>query len=126
MKSYEVFKDNIFLEKAESILEQIPPYPIYTNFSLNNGASAIGQVYLEAKKFLNHPTWEQRADWIMNLFYHCFQDFNQSQGYWQMEPDNIVTADLYVGMSGIIHYLMRYLYPSEINHLLWPSSRHLE
>jgi hypothetical protein len=52
---------------------------------------------------------------------HSFQHWNNYQGYWCVNGDSTITADLFTGTTGILHYLIRYLCPEQLAHPLSPS-----
>jgi hypothetical protein len=62
--------------------------------------------------------WRQRADWITAFFLHTFCRNTDNSGYWIMEENNTPTADLQVGVGGIIHYLARSIQPEKIGYRL--------
>jgi len=78
----------------------------------------LGEVYLEAYKAFDNPIWLQRATWIAQLFIHTLQSRTLSNGYWVMDGEQPVTADLSTGNAGAIHFLMHYLLPEKLQHPL--------
>ena len=105
-----------------SSLQNLPDQPRFSNFSLGDGLAGLGEVYLEAYKAFKNLIWLQRAAWIARLFILSLQSRALSDGYWVMEGDSPVTADLFTGNTGAIHFLMHCLLPDELNHPLVPYS----
>jgi serine/threonine protein kinase len=108
LKAFETLQDQRYKMIAEKNLHTIPPRPVLTSLSLNNGAARIGELYLEAHRILKSPAWKDQADWITGIFMHTFVPRNGTEGYWLMSHET-QTADLFRGNSGIIRYLLKYL-----------------
>jgi hypothetical protein len=119
LKAYEVLNDNVYKEIAETALFKYPRCVVNPNFTQQNGLAGLGEVYLEAWRTLKNEEWKIRADWIANVFLHSFiEDKENQSGFWQMEENNPSTADLLTGVSGILHFLSRCVYPSKIGYRL--------
>ncbi|HEY4061117.1 MAG TPA: lanthionine synthetase LanC family protein [Puia sp.] len=125
IKAYEVLKDPIFQQIAECTLEKIRPRPVCWNFSLGHGLAGLGEIYLEAFRVFNKSMWKERADWIAQLLVVCFQKTEKDAGYWLSNTTNSVTADLFPGNCGVLHFLIRYMYPEKFCHPLAPSTKTL-
>jgi hypothetical protein len=119
-KSYEVLKDNELRQLAESQLKLLPDRPVFTNFTLGKGVAGIGQLYLEAYRVFKNELWWDRATWIVQLLITTFQNPTDQTGYWLQDNTSTITADLFEGNAGIIHFLMHYLFPDKICHPLIP------
>jgi len=117
IKSYEVLGALRYRTIAEKILSGIEPYPVRMDFSMTTGLAGLGEVYIDAFHVLKDSQWLDRAAWIAQLIAHCFKRKEDGTGYWQTNVNIILTADLFTGNSGILHFLMRYLSP-EIDHPL--------
>jgi len=119
IKAYEVFGDKQYRLLAETCLKPLPKHPVHSNFSLNNGLARLGEIYLEAARVLQKDQYRENASWITNLFMHSFVPGKKNDGHWNIINNYPVTADLFVGSAGIIHYLLKYLRPAEIAYPLY-------
>lgn len=118
IKAYEVLHDEYYREIAEKALRQYPSYQVKIDFNQEAGLSGMGELYLEAFRVFNNPEWKQRADWIAELYLHTFFEEPVAHGYWKMEEFNDPTSDFMIGISGIIHFLIRCLEPSKLGYRL--------
>ena len=121
IRAYSIFENPKYKELAESNLQAFPLRPVISDFSLDSGLSGLGEVYLEAFVIFNNTKWMERATSIAELFVQTFNQSNQDAGYWITNESDFVTADLFVGYSGILHFLIRYLSPNTFTHPLWPG-----
>ena len=125
IKAFQVTKDRRCQELAEITLDLLPDKILLTDFSLAEGLAGIGEIYLEAYKAFKNQKWLARAEWIAQTFIHTFQYRTSKEGYWITKRSASITADLFQGNSGIIHFLMHYLYPDKLQHPLAPRlNRH--
>lgn len=118
IKAYEVLGDPTYKEWAESNLRSISAHLVLSNFTLNGGLAKIGELYLEAYRVFNESIWLDRATWIAQVFQYTFQWRDEKEGHWFTNDDYNITADLYTGHSGIIHFLIRYLTKDTTNYPL--------
>jgi len=123
IKAYEVLKMPVYKEIAETNLLCLPSTPIMWDFALAGGLAGLGELYLEAYKVFKNPEWLQRASWIVGVFIHCFNYRNDHEGYWLMNKNDTITADLFAGNAGILHYLIRFLNITNLTHPLWPMGQ---
>lgn len=114
IKAYKILGDQHCKLLAERNLASIPNHPLSSNFSLNSGLTRIGELYLEAFVALGDDHYLKKASWIADLFGHTFLQNGKKAGSWNMKEGTSVSADLFEGNSGIIHFLLRYLKPNEI------------
>ncbi|MDR3716760.1 MAG: lanthionine synthetase LanC family protein [Puia sp.] len=119
LKGYEITKDGRWLDAAEKALLLIPDRPVKQSISLMNGLTGMGEVYLEAYRITNDPRWWRRAEWIAAVLYHTRVE-NPPFTWWLTQNSNYPTADLYGGMSGILHFLNRFLHPGQFSFPLLP------
>lgn len=56
--------------------------------------------------------------------WHLFpENWNYKKGYWLVNNNSsVVTADLFMGCAGVLHYLIRYLYRDKLSHPLLPKT----
>lgn len=120
-KAYEYTGENRYLSIAEKALRRHPKELVYRHLSQCHGISGLGELYLEAYRITNSQEWWDRASWIADLI--CSLKFQTDTGsvYWLTEQDKFPTADFMVGCSGVIHFLIRYLYPGKVSFPLLPE-----
>jgi serine/threonine protein kinase len=118
IKAYETLQDEIYRKTAENALLKFPASIVTANFTQQNGLAAVGELYQEASHVFKNEKWQIRIDWIVNVFLYTFFSGEGESGYWQLEENNPPTADLLTGISGIIHFLARRVYPSGIGYRL--------
>jgi serine/threonine protein kinase len=121
--TYYIRKDENAKALAENIIRQTPARLTFSDFTLQHGLSAYGHVLIDAAQIFKNQEWWERARWIENVFQLTFQESTNTLGYWITEQNPAVTADLYQGISGIIHFLIRFSSPDTIEHPLWPNQR---
>jgi len=119
LKAYEVLGDVHYKNVVEAALRRYPVRILKNDFTQESGIAGLGEIYLEAFRILKNEEWKERAEWIANVFIHTLFKGDDHSGYWIMEENNaVVTADLMVGMSGIIHFLLRCMAPEEVGYRL--------
>ena len=116
VKAYETLQDNIYKKVVEDVLTTYPACIIRNDFSQTIGLAGLGEIYLEAFKVFKNSEWQQRADWITNVYINTFFKTSDDTGYWKMDDNNDPTADFMVGMSGIIHFLLRWIAPDKLGY----------
>jgi hypothetical protein len=119
IKAFTILKNKKYLSIAENILMLFPAHITISDLTLGNGLAGLGEIYLEAFKASNNPEWSNRAKWINLLLSTSIKKADENSGYWMTNPAALITADLFDGNSGIIHFLMRNKYPDKLNHPLW-------
>ncbi|MBT1687106.1 protein kinase/lanthionine synthetase C family protein [Dawidia soli] len=120
IRAYKILQDDRYKNLVEGTLRNIPFYLVVNNLSIAKGICGIGQVYLEAAEIFNNNEWRERADWIAQVIIRS--GYSQADGsrYWAVDSAKSVSADLMTGNCGVIHFLMRYLYPGKISFPLLP------
>jgi len=121
LKAHAYFEDQHFLQLALEALQTIPPIPNLIDYTQLNGLAGLGEVYLEAQKYAPDNCWQERADWIAQLFCNTFLKSSDCQGYWSMNAHNSHSAMLMEGCTGVAHFLLRYQHPEEVNFCLLQS-----
>jgi hypothetical protein len=101
-------------------LSAIPEHPVIGNFTLGSGLAGIGELYLEAYKVFNDSVWLIRSKWIAHLLVHTLNVESPNEAIWLPDYQSDFTADLFMGNSGIIHFLIRYMLPNNLAHPLDP------
>jgi hypothetical protein len=94
------------------------------NFTLGTGLAGIGELYLEAYKVLNDPIWLTRAEWITQLLLRTLHIESEDEACWLPDHQSDFTADLFMGNSGIIHFLIHCSLPNTLTHPLDPLQNH--
>jgi serine/threonine protein kinase len=122
VRAHDILRDDSYGSLAEEVLMTIPASIVSMNFSLDNGLAGLGEIYLEAYKVFSNQIWQERAEWLVHLF-RCTAQIGCNGVYWVPNTTNTVTADLYSGNSGIIHFLMRYHMPDKITHPLVQTNK---
>ena len=120
IKAYELYHDAEYKKIAEKCLYKNPARKVIEDFTLKSGLAALGETYLEAAFAFKDNQWQERAEWIAQVFAHIIQMRSKDQGFWVMEFDGTITADLFNGSSGILHFLLRANAPGKLSHPLWP------
>lgn len=120
LRSYEVFHDPAYKNKACELLSYLTPRPVALNLSLGTGLTGLGETYLEAYRILPDSNWKERADWIKALLINSgLKSAHQSAIYWLSNRYANTSADLFTGNTGILHFLLRNVSDS-LQHPLWP------
>lgn len=122
IKAYHVFQDYEFKKIVEKRLSANLPKRVTDDLSLKTGLAAIGETYLEASLIFSDSKWKQSADWIAEALIYTMQKGSNGRGVWQIDYDGIVTADLFDGISGLLHFLLRMYEPIELSQPIWPLS----
>ena len=115
IKAFEVLQDACYKEAAKNILSFFPRNISSNYLSLGYGLSGLGEVYLEAYRVFREEEWKIRADHIINFLIHCSKSDRCGNIYWLDSNETIAVPDLMKGQAGIIHFLLRYLYPEKVN-----------
>ena len=118
IKAFETTRHSQYRSIAEQLLKYQSPKTIDINYTQSYGLSGIGEVYLEAYKVFKAPEWKERADWIAGVFVHT-AIHHVNAAYWLIDNPLHPHADLMIGNSGIIHYLLRYLQPEKIGFIIF-------
>jgi serine/threonine protein kinase len=113
IKAFEVTGYVRFKSYAEKMLLSIPSRVTTNNYTFNNGLAGLGEIYLEAYRVFKNNEWHHRAGWIAGTFLHTNAG-NEEIAYWIQNDARAPYADLIIGNSGIIHFLLRYLYPEKV------------
>jgi serine/threonine protein kinase len=118
LKAYEVLKNESYRDWTQEILNSLPASPISRDLSLSDGIVGLGELYLEASLILNSSKCENQAAWIAELLCHRYVSQEDQSIFWSSENTPYTSAGLATGMSGIIHFLIRYNNPGKLTHPL--------
>jgi len=111
IEAFRVTRLEEYRDRAKALLLTLPQRQIYNDLSLNVGMTGIGEVYIEAYKVFEEEQWLDRAHFIADALIRMNLDAGSFGVIWMTDSAKGATADLLVGSSGILHFLMRCLYP---------------
>jgi serine/threonine protein kinase len=109
LKLFELTGNSTYREFARKALRAHPPEIRYQNLSQCHGISGLGDIYLEASRVLDEREWLDRAENIASLLFDLRRETEAGSITWLVENPHLPTADLMVGSSGVIHFLLRLL-----------------
>lgn len=107
-----------FRDAAARCFAGLPPHFNPANLSLCHGAAGIGELLLDAARGLDREDLVQRAEEIAANIY-ARHARGKRDVYWIVEDTEFVSGDLMVGLSGVLHFLLRM--SSEDPHLSFPT-----
>lgn len=113
IKAYEVFKMPRFKKAAENALSSYPKLILNDNYTQSGGLAGLGELYLEAFRVFKTNEWKLRANWIANILLHSRHFTEGGYCYWISNENTLPAAALTTGNGGIIHFLLRCLYPEQ-------------
>jgi hypothetical protein len=117
IKAYEALKIDKYKFEVEQALSKNSECIVNDNLSQVGGLSGLGEIYLEAARVFQNDEWMNRAGWMVELFLHTYKDIKGSI-FWLTEQVITPTADLMLGNSGILHFLIRYRTKGKISHCI--------
>ncbi|MGB3763376.1 MAG: lanthionine synthetase LanC family protein, partial [Ornithinimicrobium sp.] len=95
---------------ARACLTQIPPRFSPPNLSLCHGLAGLAELLFDAADLLGEPDLRSRAcSLVESLAARRFR--GSIDTYWVVENTDVVSADLMVGLAGVVHVLTRALSP---------------
>jgi serine/threonine protein kinase len=115
IKAFEVLGDQRYKAAASEALLFNPKYIVSNYLGLGNGLSGLGEVYLEAFQVFKEAEWLERAEHIVRVLSISYYSNPNGGIYWHEGNSSQPAADLLNGNSGILHFLMRYLFPDKIS-----------
>jgi serine/threonine protein kinase len=107
LRLYECFGDERYADIASRALMVHNDVVLHTNLSQCHGLSGLGEIYLESGRVLGDARWMTRAKAIATTLYFLSRAQNPRASTWLVEDPNMPTADLMVGCSGVLHFLLR-------------------
>jgi lantibiotic modifying enzyme len=108
LKAFELTGEGAYRKIAESCLSDHPVELIWRNLSLCHGLAGLGEVYLEAGVVLNDEKWNARAGELVTVLHAMRRRKKEVPAYWLIENESKPVANLMIGNSGILHFLLRY------------------
>ena len=79
----------------------------YPNLSQCHGLGGLGEIYLQAFRVLGDREWLERAEVIARILCRLGRETERDAVSWLVENADVATADLMVGSSGVMHFLLR-------------------
>jgi len=115
VKAYEIMQDEEYRAIATAVLRYHPLHLTSNYFSISNGLSGLGEIYLEACNVFGDENWRIRAQNLAAVLYHSSYRDHKGTCYWldgtQLQP----LPDFLTGNSGIIHFLSRCISPEKVS-----------
>ncbi|HEY8895057.1 MAG TPA: protein kinase/lanthionine synthetase C family protein [Niastella sp.] len=105
-QQYKHFATGALLNHSKQVLDN--------NLSQYQGLSGLGEIYLEAYRVFEESEWQERADWIAQVIMHLKKEHPQHGPYWLVQHERQPTPDFMTGNSGVLHFLLRYCFPTKI------------
>lgn len=115
IKAFQITGNPVYKEYASGTLKGIPDNIVDSNIGQANGLSGLGEVYIEAWRILNEEQWLHRTGWIAQTIMHLQKQNSKYGPYWLVENDRQPVANFMAGNSGVMHFLLRYCFPEQIN-----------
>ena len=116
IKAYGTVKDASYKLWAEKILRAYSLHLVHENLTQDVGLAGMGELYLEAYRVFGNTEWRDRADWLTQFLIHTRKVGSNNSCHWINNNALFPTADLMVGNSGIIHFLIRSLLPRKMGY----------
>jgi len=117
IKAYEILHNQEYKTIAEKVLKSMPAQPINSDYTQAFGLSGLGELYMEAYIAFKTEEWHDRSKWLINLFSRTFLEDKRGKGYWSVNIYPDLEGDLMTGISGIMHFLMRYQMKDKIGYI---------
>jgi serine/threonine protein kinase len=118
IKAYEVFKEAEYRIMVEKALFKYPLFVVTNNFTQESGLAGLGELYLDAIQLFSAEPYLSRINWIVQVFAHTAIRSQEQSCYWQIEEYQAPTADLAIGNSGILHFLIRSMNTDKLGHCM--------
>ena len=116
IKAFEVLRESKYRDFATDALLANPPFPVYENLSQFAGFLGLGELYLEAWRVFKEDRWFERATWVLSAMQNLRQVSKDGACFWMPPDGSHPTADFRNGMSGILHFALRYRYPEIVQY----------
>lgn len=115
IKAYTLLGESKYKEYAIAALSGIPENIIDNNLSQYFGLSGIGEVYVEAYDVFKDEIWLNKATMIAQVIMNTQREHKTHGPYWLTDHERQPVADFMYGNTGVLHFLLRYLYPDKIS-----------
>lgn len=109
LQLYEMTNESAYLQTAIDALRIHPTRVSYGNLSTCHGLSGLGEIYLEAFRVTGDRHWLERALGLLDTITALARETDSGGLVWLADDPAIPTADLGLGCSSVIHFLLRLL-----------------
>jgi serine/threonine protein kinase len=106
--AYEILKEEKYKDIAESILENLPAFPISSDYSLLTGMAGMGLILLRAEKNGFSPKRMEQAGWIAQFFYNTFHFIDEDKGLWNTREITCFDPGIFTGFTGVLWFMEEY------------------
>jgi hypothetical protein len=109
LRLYEQTGEDRFADVARRALRVHAPAFLTDNLSQCHGQAGVGEVCLEAGRVLGERQWHQRAQSVRDTLWNLRRSSRSGASTWLVEGGVgvVPTADLMVGVAGIVHFFLR-------------------
>lgn len=121
IKAYTVFSDNRYKACATGALFNHHDRIVNNSLGQESGLSGLGEVYLEAYQSFKESVWHERADWIAQHILQLHNLHPRHGVYWITNHEKQPVPVFMKGMSGILHFLIRYCHIDTIDFPMLPG-----
>ncbi|SHM36874.1 protein kinase/lanthionine synthetase C family protein [Chitinophaga sp. CF418] len=120
IKAHTVFSDPRYKAGATGALLSNPVRIVSNALGQEAGLSGLGEVYLEAYRSFKEPIWLERADWITQHILQLHNEHLRHGIYWITNHERQPVPTFMKGISGILHFLIRYCHPDMFSFPMLP------
>lgn len=113
LKLFELTREAAYLDLATRVLDVHPVAVRSANLSQCHGLAGLGEIYLEALRLTGDDAWRRRADEIVGVLEALAKPASGHGGTWLVDDPTLFTADFAVGLTGVLHFLMRFAHPEQ-------------
>lgn len=121
IKGFALTGNSQYKKYATGALLNIPEKIVSGNLSHSNGLCGLGEIYLDAYHTLRDNIWQDRANWIAQHILHLKNTHPVHGKYWIVQHERQPIPTFAAGVSGVLHFLLRYCYPERISFPMLPS-----
>ena len=114
LNAFETSGDAKYKLIAEQALRSIDPDFTHYNLSQCHGLSGLGEIYLEASRVLGSEEWREKAIRMANQIVTLRRREGASSCSWLVERSDFSTPSFMTGTSGVLHFLLRTLFPDKL------------
>ncbi|WP_109697881.1 lanthionine synthetase LanC family protein [Chitinophaga deserti] len=110
LKAWEVTNDAKYRSVAEELLNNQDESDVWRSLGLYNGVAGMGETYLEAARILKDEQYLVKARNMVEVLLISARPGSHGAS-WFVEKERHPVAGLMVGQSGVLHFMLRALYP---------------
>lgn len=115
IKAYKYSGAATYKKYAIAALKGIPENLSDNNIGQRFGLAGLGEVYLEAHKVFKEDLWFQRADRLVQTIMQLKKRHPEYGVYWLVEHEREPVANFMIGISGVLHFLLRFCNYNQID-----------